>query len=57
MNPSVKNLERWARPSADGSEITLPASAWYDLLWILRLIEKIEDNWHVRRAFRKAARL
>ena len=55
MTPSTAKLIEWAQPSADGSTVTLPAPAWESVLWMLGLMEKIEDNKHVQAALRKAA--
>lgn len=55
MNPPVSKLKEWARYNADGNEVTIPASAWDSILWILGLCEKIEGNKHVQKALRKAA--
>lgn len=55
MTPSSEQLQEWSKVSDDGSEVSIPASAWTEVLWLMRTFEKIEDNKHVQRAFAKAA--
>lgn len=43
MNPSVEQLQRWAKDDGDGW-IRIPASAWHSVLWLLETLERVENE-------------
>lgn len=53
MSPNADQIEAWAEDTDDGY-VRIPASAWPDLIWVLRQAEQVEEIVSAARDLSKA---